>query len=98
MMKTNEKEVYQDNVKDMLDAWSAEISRLRAQAMLLETEIKAEVLRRLAELEELYGEAFKQYVEMRLNADSRLEGLKRTFDRLAERVEDAIDDLSMKVA
>ena len=97
-MNTNEQEVYQDNVKDMLDAWSAEISRLRAQAMLLEAEIRAEAVRRLAELEELYNEAFKQYVEMRLNANSRLEELRLAFDLLADRVEEAIDDLAMKVA
>ena len=97
-MKTNEQEVYQDNVKDMLDAWSAEVSRLRAQAMLLEADSRPEAVRRLAELEELYNEAFKQYVEMRLNANSRLEELKLAFDLLADRVEEAIDDLAMKVA
>lgn len=97
-MKTNEQEVYQDKVKAMLDAWSAEISRLRAKAQLLEAEARTEVVRRMAELEELYNEAFKQYVEMRLNANSRLEELKLAFDLLAEHVQEAIDELAVKVA
>jgi hypothetical protein len=97
-MKTNAVEEYQDKAKEMLDAWSADISRLRASALLLEADARSEAVRQLAELEYLYGEAFQQYVVMKVNINGRLEDLRQAFEQAAAPVCEAIDQMSREVA
>lgn len=96
-MKTNMYEDYQDKAKAMLDEWSARISRLRARAILLEADARREVVRRLADLEDLYGEAFQQYVVMQVDINCRLDDLSQAFEQMAAQVCDALDQLERQV-
>ena len=90
-MKKNRLEAYQEQARSMLDSWSMDISRLRAQAVLLEAGERSEAVRRLAELDALYGEVFRQYVAMQVNVNGRLDDLKRAFERAAAPLCEALD-------
>jgi len=80
----------------MLDAWSADISRLRAQAVLLEAGDRSEAVRQLAELEALYDDAFREYVAMQVNVNGRLEDLRRAFEEAAAPLCEALDRAGQK--
>lgn len=98
MKGMSQQEAYQDRVKAMLNLWSVEISRLRARARLLEADARIEAVKRLEELERLYHEAFQRYVGMTTDTNARLDDLKATFEHVAGRVREAIDNLTKAVA
>ena len=96
-MKKNQLEAFQEEARTMLDSWSLDISRLRSQAVLLEAGARSEAVRQLAELEALYGEAFRQYVAIGLNVNGRLEDLRQTFEQAAAPLCEALDQADQKV-
>ena len=97
-MKKNPTEAYQAEARAMLDSWSADISRLRAKAVLLEADARREAVRELAELDVLYGEVFRQYVAMQVNVNGRLGDLKKAFERAAAPLCSALDRAEKQVA
>lgn len=96
-MKKNPIETYQEKARLMLDEWSLDISKLRAQAVLLEDDARSDAVRRLAELEALYGAAFREYVAMQVNVNGRLEDLKRAFEQAAAPLCEALDRAGQRV-
>ena len=90
-MKKDPIETYRAEAKQRLDIWSADISRLRAKAVLLESDARADAVRHLAELEVLYADVFREYVAMQVNVNGRLEDLQRAFEQAAEPLREALD-------
>ncbi len=92
-MKTKA-DAYRDKTRALLELWGAEITRLQAKARLLEADARLKALGQVEELQRGYNDAFRQFNDMKVDSNAKLEKLRASFQETADKARRAIQDLT----
>ena len=86
----SEKEAYEKKLQAKLDAWSAEIDKLKAKGDEVEADLQVEYNRQLQDMRAMRDAAEQKLRELRASSDDAWEDFKVGIDRAWDEIANAL--------